>query len=132
MIEAKALAELGNPTTQSYTTESISGSFEIFHPERNISPYVWTRYIGGAYNPPAFGAQFVIRGQSGTNSGSEWALIQEQGGTTNTQPLKNDSVDLALGTYSWTSSQFDNYRINQKQYYHKHRHHLHLYYQIGY
>jgi hypothetical protein len=132
MIEAKALAELGNPTTQSYTTESISGSFEIFHPERNISPYVWTRYIGGAYNPPAFGAQFVIRGQSGTNSGSEWALIQEQGGTTNTQPLKNDSVDLALGTYSWTSSQFDNTGVNGGDAYGSTVFGLFCNYQIGY
>ncbi len=112
MIEAAVLAEVGNPTTQSYTTESISGSFEVFHPSRNVSPYVWTRYIGGAYNPPAFGAQFMIRAQSGDDSGSNYSLTQEQGGSTNTSPFKYDSVNLPRGVYSWTSSQFDNTGVN--------------------
>ena len=112
MIEAGVLAEVGNPTTQSYTTESISGSFEIFHPERNVSPYVWTRYIGGAYNPPAFGAQFVIRAQSGPDSGSNYSLDQQQGAITNTAPFKLDSVNLARGVYSYTSSNFDNTGVN--------------------
>jgi hypothetical protein len=112
MIEAGVLAEVGNPTTQSYTTESISGSFEVFHPQRNVSPYVWTRYIGGAYNPPAFGAQFVIRAQSGPDSGSNWSLDQQQGANTNTAPFKLDSVNLSRGVYSYTSSQFDNTGVN--------------------
>ena len=112
MIEAGVLAEVGNPTTQSYTTESISGSFEVFHPQRNVSPYVWTRYIGGAYNPPAFGAQFVIRAQSGPDSGSNWSLDQQQGAITNTAPFKLDSVNLSRGVYSYTSSQFDNTGVN--------------------
>jgi|TARA_B100001175_G_scaffold257575_1_gene225920 hypothetical protein len=112
MIEAGVLAEVGNPTTQSYTTESISGSFEIFHPERNVSPYVWTRYIGGAYNPPAFGAQFVIRAQSGPDSGSNYSLDQQQGAITNMAPFKLDSVNLARGVYSYTSSNFDNTGVN--------------------
>lgn len=112
MIEAATIAELGFPTTQSYTTESISGSFQVFHPQRNVSPFVWTRYIGGTYNPPAFGAQFVVRAQSGVDSGSSWSLTQQQGGIANASPYKLDSANLAKGVYSYTSSQFDNTGVN--------------------
>tara|TARA_B100002019_G_scaffold30229_1_gene24193 strand:+ start:6134 stop:10057 length:3924 start_codon:yes stop_codon:yes gene_type:complete len=112
MIEAAALAEIGNPTTQSYTTASVSGSFEVYHPQRNVSPYVWTRYIGGSYNPPAFGAQFTIRAQSGVDSGSTYTLTQTQNSLTNTSPFKLDSTNLSRGIYSYTSSLFDSTGVN--------------------
>lgn len=107
MRDARVLEEVGNPTTQSYTTEGVSGSFEIFHPERQVFPFVWTRYIGGNFNPPGSGAQFVIRGQSGDFSGSALSLQQNQEGSNNESPLRLENQALPAGVYSYTSSKFD-------------------------
>ena len=75
MYQASTIAIIGNPTTESYTTKQVSGSFEIYHPEREVYPFVWTRYTAGNFNPPAAGAQFVIRAQSGTISGSNFTPL---------------------------------------------------------
>ena len=107
MIGARVLEEIGNPTTQSYTADGVSGSFTIYHPEREVFPYVWTRYVGGNFNPPAEGAQFVIRAQSGDLSGSAFSLQQSQEGSNNLQPFKLENQKLTAGTYSYTSSDFD-------------------------
>tara|TARA_R110000737_G_scaffold124253_3_gene156475 strand:+ start:1423 stop:5289 length:3867 start_codon:yes stop_codon:yes gene_type:complete len=112
MFDAGVLATLGNPTTQSYTTASVSGSFEIFNENRNVSPYVWTRYVGGSFTPPAFGALFAITASTGTLAGSSWSLTQAQQGTLNSSPYSLDSVDLPNGIYSYTSSLFDSTGVN--------------------
>lgn len=112
MFEAGVLATLGNPTTESYGTASVSGTFEIFNENRNVSPYVWTRYVGGSFTPPAFGALFAITASTGTLSGSSWSLTQAQQGQLNSAPYSLDSVDLANGLYSYTSSLFDSTGVN--------------------
>ena len=107
MRDARVLEEIGNPTTQSYTANGVSGSFEIFHPERQVFPFVWTRYVGGNFNPPGAGAQFVIRGQSGDFSGSNLSLQQNQDGSNNEEPYRLENNALPAGVYSYTSSNFD-------------------------
>ena len=112
MYQASTLAIIGNPTTESYTTQQVSGSFEIYHPEREVYPFIWTRYTAGNFNPPAAGAQFVIRAQSGTLSGSNFPLAQSQLGQTNATPQKFQNVNLPRGIYSYTSSGFDSTGAN--------------------
>jgi hypothetical protein len=112
MYQASTLAVIGNPTTESYTTQQVSGSFEIYHPEREVYPFIWTRYTAGNFNPPAAGAQFVIRAQSGTLSGSNFPLGQSQLGQTNATPQKFQNVNLPRGIYSYTSSGFDSTGAN--------------------
>ena len=112
MYQASTLAIIGNPTTESYTTQQVSGSFEIYHPEREVYPFIWTRYTAGNFTPPAAGAQFVIRAQSGTLSGSNFPLAQYQLGQTNATPQKFQNVNLPRGIYSYTSSGFDSTGAN--------------------
>lgn len=107
MYNARVIAEVGNPTTQSYTTAAVSGSFEINHEKRIPHLYVWTRYVGGNYNPPAFGSQIAITGLTGDLSGSTFIISQNQGGTLNTSPSKLLNVNLTNGRYHYSSSVFD-------------------------
>lgn len=115
MYNAGVLATLGNPTTESYGTASVSGTFEVYNENRNVSPFVWTRYVGGNFAPPAYGAIFVITASSGIYSGSSWTLTQAQQGTLNSAPFNLDSVDLANGTYCYTSSTFDSTGVNNNE-----------------
>ena len=115
MYNAGVLATLGNPTTESYGTASVSGTFEVYNENRNVSPFVWTRYVGGNFAPPAYGALFVITASSGIYSGSSWTLTQAQQGTLNSAPFNLDSVDLANGTYCYTSSTFDSTGVNNNE-----------------
>ena len=115
MYNAGVLATLGNPTTESYGTASVSGTFEVYNENRNVSPFVWTRYVGGNFAPPAYGAIFAISCSSGALSGSSFLLSQAQQGTLNSAPFNLDSIDLANGTYSYTSSLFDATGVNNNE-----------------
>tara|TARA_R100000541_G_scaffold13205_1_gene22058 strand:+ start:1985 stop:6103 length:4119 start_codon:yes stop_codon:yes gene_type:complete len=115
MYDAGVLATLGNPTTESYGTASVSGTFEIINENRNVSPFVWTRYVGGNFAPPGFGAIFQITASSGFYSGSVWTISQIQQGILNSEPFNLDSVDLTNGTYCYTSSGFDATGVNNNE-----------------
>ena len=115
MYNAGVLATLGNPTTESYGTASVSGTFEVYNENRNVSPFVWTRYVGGNFAPPAYGALFAISCSSGALSGSSFLLSQAQQGTLNSAPFNLDSIDLANGIYSYTSSLFDATGVNNNE-----------------
>ena len=110
LYQASVLATIGNndeATPSTYGTTPLSGSFEVFHPEREVYAFVWTRYTGGNFNGPAVGAEFVVRAQSGVDSGSSFIIQQSQMGSSNPLPEVYQNINLKRGIYSYTSSGFD-------------------------
>jgi len=66
------LNELGNGVLNGVTqvNQQVSGSFQVFHEEMGVSPWVFTQYTSISANPPSAGAAFRVYKENATTTDS--------------------------------------------------------------
>jgi len=96
----KQLAVLGN-SSPNITTQSVSGSFQVYGQNRQVRPWIFSKYTQFS-SPPTLGAYFDIY----TGSLLKGRIQQSQNQTQNTTADVFDSIVLNNGNYTFTSSAF--------------------------
>ena len=70
------LNELGNGVLNGVTqiNEPVSGSFQVFHGEMEVSPWVFTQYTSISQNPPSAGASFRVYLENATSTSNAYTF----------------------------------------------------------
>ena len=70
------LNELGNGVLNGVTqiNEPVSGSFQVFHDEMEVRPWVFTQYTSISQNPPSAGAIFRVYLENATSTSNEYTF----------------------------------------------------------
>ena len=70
------LNELGNGVLNGVTqiNEPVSGSFQVFHDEMEVRPWVFTQYTSISANPPAAGAIFRVYLENATSTSNDYTF----------------------------------------------------------
>ena len=90
------LAELGNGILNgvTQTNEQVSGSFQVFHDEMAVYPWVFTQYTSISSNPPSAGASFRVYLENATSTAATHYNFK----TTTTPPALPETISYNNAT----------------------------------
>jgi hypothetical protein len=89
------LSELGNGVLNgvAQTNERVSGSFQVFHDEMLVYPWVFTQYTQISQNPPSSGAFFRVYLENATTTNNEYIFK-----TTTSPPILAETISYNNAT----------------------------------